>query len=47
MNEPVIRIEAQSYLAEPYKRAGFKIVGEEYDLDGVPHIEMLRNCKEF
>lgn len=42
MNEPVIRIHAQAYLAAPYERAGFEIVGEEYDLDGIPHIDMIR-----
>ncbi len=45
MLEPVIRINAQSYLAEPYKRAGFNVVGEEYILDGIPHIEMIKYDK--
>ncbi|MDO5718648.1 MAG: GNAT family N-acetyltransferase [Tissierellia bacterium] len=42
MEKPIIRIHAQSYLAEPYRRAGFEIVGEEYILEGLPHVEMVK-----
>lgn len=36
-----IRIEAQTYAAEMYRRAGFKQTSEEFLEDGIPHIEML------
>lgn len=38
-----IRIEAQLYLESFYKRLGFETVSEEYDLDGIPHIQMVIN----
>ena len=37
-----IRISAQSHLNKFYEKHGFKQVSEEYDEDGIPHIEMLR-----
>lgn len=37
-----IRISAQSHLKSFYESHGFKKVSEEYDEDGIPHIEMLR-----
>ena len=37
-----IRISAQSHLKSFYEKHGFKQVSEEYDEDGIPHIEMLR-----
>ena len=40
-NVPV-RISAQSYLKDFYEKFGFVALGEEYDEDGLPHIEMLR-----
>jgi len=40
-NVPV-RISAQSYLVPFYESFGFKVVGDEYDEDGIPHREMLR-----
>jgi ElaA protein len=37
-----IRISAQSYLRRFYTDAGFVAVGDDYDEDGIPHVEMLR-----
>lgn len=37
-----IRLGAQRYLEKFYDSLGFKPVGEPYDEDGIPHIEMLR-----
>lgn len=36
-----IRINAQSYLRQYYEQLGFTAAGEEYGLDGIPHIEMV------
>lgn len=38
-----LRIGAQAYLQKLYESAGFAAVGEPYDEDGIPHIEMVRN----
>jgi ElaA protein len=38
---PVIRIGAQVYLRAFYESLGFAAVGEAYDEDGIPHIDML------
>jgi ElaA protein len=38
-----IRISAQSYLLDFYRAHGFKVVGEEYLEDDIPHFEMLRD----
>jgi ElaA protein len=37
----VVRIEAQAHLRKFYHELGFKDTGEVYELDGIPHIEML------
>ncbi len=37
-----IRISAQSYLRRFYGEAGFVAVTDDYDEDGIPHVEMLR-----
>lgn len=37
-----IRISAQLYLVQFYRRMGFVTVSDVYDEDGIPHIEMLR-----
>lgn len=39
-NKP-IRISAQLYLQNFYESFGFTTIGEAYDEDGIPHIEML------
>jgi len=36
-----IRISAQAYLKKFYQEQGFEVVGNPYDEDGIPHIEML------
>lgn len=33
-------IEAQTYLTEFYEGFGFTVAGEEFEVEGVPHIEM-------
>ena len=37
-----LRISAQSYLVRFYGDFGFRVVGEAYLEDGIPHTEMLR-----
>ncbi|GMU60082.1 MAG: ElaA protein [Myxococcaceae bacterium] len=37
-----VRLGAQRYLERFYRSLGFHPVGEEYDEDGIAHIEMLR-----
>ncbi len=37
-----IRISAQAYLETFYNGFGFVRISDEYDEDGIPHIEMLR-----
>ncbi len=36
-----IRINAQSYLERFYRELGFTVDSDHYDLDGIPHVEML------
>ena len=42
-----IYIEAQSYLQAFYQSLGFKGVSEEFILDNVPHIEMIRKIEKI
>ncbi len=35
------RISAQEYLIAYYENHGFKVQGNPYDEDGIPHVEML------
>ena len=35
------RISAQEYLISYYESHGFKVQGNPYDEDGIPHVEML------
>ena len=37
-----VRISAQCYLIRFYNFFGFEVIGEEYEEDHIPHIEMLR-----
>jgi ElaA protein len=37
-----IRIGAQEYLRRFYEGFGFRAVGDVYDEDGIPHMDMLR-----
>jgi len=41
--EGAIKIGAQRYLLNFYSSFGFVAVGEAYDEDGIPHIDMIRN----
>ena len=36
-----IRINAQSYLQAFYRDLGFVVASDEYDEDGIPHVQML------
>ena len=36
-----IRINAQAYLEAFYNRLGFAAAGDQYDEDGIPHLQML------
>lgn len=38
-----IQLQAQTYLRNFYGSFGFKEVSEEYDEDGIPHVDMVRN----
>lgn len=42
-NEKEIKISAQKYLKKFYESLGFKMIGDEYLEDGIPHIAMLKN----
>ncbi|MCU1640088.1 MAG: hypothetical protein JWN03_363 [Nocardia sp.] len=37
-----VRLNAQSYLVDMYTKHGFKVDGEEYIEDGIPHLPMRR-----
>ena len=37
----VIKVGAQVYAVPFYERAGFKVISDEYDEDGIPHVYML------
>lgn len=41
LNEKDVRISAQVYVKELYKKAGFIEASEEYLEDNIPHVEML------
>ena len=41
-NETTVKISAQTYLTKFYNNLGFKIVGEEYLEDDIPHIAMIK-----
>lgn len=34
-------VEAQTYAENFYKKNGFKRVGDEFSMDGIPHVKML------
>lgn len=36
-------ISAQEYLINFYEGHGFEVIGDVYDEDGIPHVEMIRN----
>ena len=41
-SQQAIRISAQEHLQKFYSEFGFTQIGEGYDEDGIPHIEMLK-----
>ena len=40
-NKKQIYLEAQSYAVGFYEKAGFAVIGEEFDEDGIPHKPMM------
>lgn len=42
-NEKEIKISAQKYLKKFYESLDFKMIGDEYLEDGIPHIAMKKN----
>ena len=36
----IIRIEAQSYAIGFYEKSGFKVISDEFLMDGIPHVRM-------
>ncbi|AZZ93842.1 GNAT family N-acetyltransferase [Hahella sp. KA22] len=40
-----IKIQAQAYLEKFYQSFGFVTISEQYDEDGIPHIDMLLTAK--
>jgi len=47
MQEKKIEISAQTYLNKFYTRLGFKVVGEEYLEDNIPHIRMIYDVDDL
>ena len=41
-----IKIGAQVYLQKFYESLGFEAVSEPYDEDGIPHIDMIKPCRD-
>ena len=39
-----IYLEAQVYAKGLYEKQGFKVISEEFLLDGIPHVKMLLEC---
>lgn len=46
MNAEQIYIEAQVYAMGFYEQVGFQVTSGEFLEDGIPHVEMLRDCKQ-
>lgn len=38
-----IRIEAQAHLVNFYENVGFRSISAAYDIDGIPHLQMILN----
>ena len=43
LKETVIKISAQTYLNKFYTNLGYKVIGEEYLEDGIPHVAMIKS----
>jgi ElaA protein len=41
-----IRLQGQVYLKEFYQSCGFAIISDEYDEDGIPHVDMKFTVEE-
>ena len=41
-----LTISAQEYLIKFYEAHGFKVFGEVYDEDGIPHVQMVKDESE-
>lgn len=41
LGEEKIKISAQFYIKELYKKAGFNIISDVYDEVGIPHVKMI------
>lgn len=39
-----VRIAAQAHLRDFYGALGFHVIGDEYDEDGIPHLDMLNRA---
>ena len=42
-----IRIAAQTYLVDFYRRFGFRVVGSPYQEDGIAHVDMIRPARRI
>ena len=38
----MIYLEAQVYAKSLYEKHGFEVVSNEFDLDGIPHVKMIK-----
>ncbi len=45
-SEAAVKIEAQSHLEEYYSRFGFNSTSDIYDVDGIPHLQMVLEISE-
>lgn len=41
-NADLIYLEAQVYTKSLYEKHGFEVVSNEFDLDGIPHVKMIK-----
>lgn len=39
-------LAAQHHLQQFYEAHGFKVIGEPYDMDGIPHVDMVRKADD-
>ena len=42
----ILKLEAQVYAAGLYEKLGFKKCSDEFELDGIPHEEMIMNIRQ-
>lgn len=41
-NADRVYLEAQTYAVGFYERCGFQVISEEFIMDGIPHVKMLK-----